>query len=80
MPRVDGVVTAVEAATGNTLWNFSTGGPLVQASASSLETKEERGNDDNDYGVECDDFDDAVILSAAELSLLNSIQRDGLQV
>lgn len=35
VPRVDGVVSAFEASTGKPLWNFSTGGPLVQTSTPS---------------------------------------------
>ena len=34
VPRVDGTVSAFEASSGEALWHFSTGGPLVQTSTS----------------------------------------------
>lgn len=53
VPRLDGTVSAFDAFTGKPLWNFSTGGHLLQSSEPSV--------------------------SAAEVSIFNAIQREGLQ-
>jgi len=68
IPRVDGIITAVSSYTGKELWNFSTGGPLVKSYSTSNNKNNHANNDE-----------DNLVLSNVELSLLNSIQRDGLQ-
>lgn len=68
VPRVDGTVSAFEASTGKPLWNFSTGGPLLQSSSPSPSSTPHSSPTSHDPA-----------LSPSELSIFQSIQRDGLQ-